>query len=173
MKKIVMAIPLIIFLVVSFFLYKGLSLEKDVVPSALLGKPFPVFSLPDLTGEKLLTKKELVGPALVNVWATWCPSCYDEHTYLNNLSSNGVVIYGINYKDENKAAIDWLNHMNNPYKIVISDTDGRLGIDLGVYGAPETFVIDKNGMIVFRHVGPIDENVWQKELKSIYLNLKK
>jgi cytochrome c biogenesis protein CcmG/thiol:disulfide interchange protein DsbE len=84
-----------------------------------------------------------------------------------------VVIYGINYKDENKAAIDWLKHMNNPYKLVISDTDGRLGIDLGVYGAPETFITDKSGMIVFRHVGPIDETVWDKELKSIYLNLNK
>jgi cytochrome c biogenesis protein CcmG/thiol:disulfide interchange protein DsbE len=173
MKKIVMMLPLVIFLVVSFFLYKGLSLEKEVVPSALLGKPFPVFSLSDLTGKKILTKKELVGPALVNVWATWCPSCYDEHTYLNTLSTSGVVIYGINYKDDNKAAIEWLNHMKNPYKLVISDVDGRLGIDLGVYGAPETFIIDKQGSIVFRHVGPIDDNVWKTKLKNIYINLEK
>lgn len=168
-----MMLPLVIFLVVSFFLYKGLSLEKEVVPSALLGKPFPVFSLADLTGKKILTKKELVGPALVNVWATWCPSCYDEHTYLNTLSTSGVVIYGINYKDDNKAAIEWLNHMKNPYKLVISDVDGRLGIDLGVYGAPETFIIDKQGFIVFRHVGPIDDNVWKTKLKNIYINLEK
>jgi cytochrome c biogenesis protein CcmG/thiol:disulfide interchange protein DsbE len=173
MKKIVTAIPLLIFLVVAIFLYKGLSLEKDVIPSALVGKSFPVFSLPNLEGDSILTKKQIVGPALVNIWATWCPSCYDEHTYLNTLSSSGVVIYGINYKDEDKAALDWLKHMRNPYKLIISDKDGRLGIDLGVYGAPETFIIDKNGSIVFRYVGPIDENVWDTKIKKIYNKLDK
>lgn len=173
MNKIVLSIPLVIFLVIVFFLYKGLSLEKDTVPSVLIGKPFPVFSLPTIQGDTTITNKKIVGPALVNVWATWCPSCYDEHTYLNTLSTSGVVIYGINYKDDNKAAIEWLNHMKNPYKLVISDVDGRLGIDLGVYGAPETFIIDKQGFIVFRHVGPIDDNVWKTKLKNIYINLEK
>lgn len=173
MKKIVTAVPLLIFLIVAAFLYKGLSLEKDVIPSALVGKPFPIFSLPNLEGDSILTKKQLVGPALVNIWATWCPSCYDEHTYLNTLSNAGVVIYGINYKDEDKAALDWLKHMHNPYKLIISDKDGRLGIDLGVYGAPETFIIDKNGSIVFRYVGPIDEKVWDTKIKNIYNKLDK
>lgn len=173
MKKIVMSVPLIIFLIVSFFLYKGLSLEKDTVPSALVGKPFPVFSLPTIEGNTIITNKKMVGPALVNIWATWCPSCYDEHTYLNTLSESGVIIYGINYKDDNKAAIDWLKHMKNPYKLVISDIEGRLGIDLGVYGAPETFLIDKHGNIVFRYVGPIDEKIWNEKLKAIYFNLIK
>lgn len=171
MKKIVMAIPLLIFIIVAVLLYKGLSLEKDVIPSALVGKPFPVFGLPNLEGDSILTKKQIVGPALVNVWATWCPSCYDEHTYLNTLSRSGVVIYGINYKDEDKAALEWLKDMQNPYKLIISDKAGRLGIDLGVYGAPETFIIDKNGSIVFRYVGPIDENVWETKIKKIYNKL--
>lgn len=171
MKKIIMTLPLLLFLITAFFLYKGLSLEKEVIPSALVGKPFPVFSLPNIEGDSILTKKQLVGPALVNVWATWCPSCYDEHTYLNTLSNVGVVIYGINYKDEDKAALDWLKHMKNPYKLIISDKDGRLGIDLGVYGAPETFIIDKNSSIVFRYVGPIDQKVWDTKLKPIYNKL--
>lgn len=173
MKKIITTIPLLIFLVVAVFLYKGLSLEKDVIPSALVGKPFPVFSLPNLEGDSIITKKQLAGPALVNIWATWCPSCYDEHTYLNTLSGSGVVIYGINYKDEDNAALDWLKHMHNPYKVIVSDKDGRLGIDLGVYGAPETFIIDKNGYIVFRYVGPLDQNVWENKLKEIYNKLDK
>ncbi|OLQ26807.1 thiol:disulfide interchange protein, partial [Pseudomonas aeruginosa] len=119
-----------------------------------------------------LTEADLKGkPALVNVWGTWCPSCRVEHPELTRLAEQGVVIYGINYKDDNAAAIKWLNELHNPYLLSISDADGTLGLDLGVYGAPETYLIDKQGIIRHKIVGVVDQKVWREQLAPLYQQL--
>ncbi|MEY3037691.1 MAG: hypothetical protein RL143_258 [Pseudomonadota bacterium] len=172
MRKLFLFAPLAIFLGLGFFLWKGLYLDPRALPSALLDKPMPAFELQSLHGEKQLTVADLKGDvALVNVWATWCPTCKEEHQVLNQIAQEGVTIFGINYKDERPKALDWLQKYLNPYKAVIFDPDGRLGLDLGVYGAPETYIIDANGVIKFRHVGAVDQQVWQK-LKAIMEQVK-
>lgn len=173
-KRLLLLLPLVLFLIVAFFLYKGLYLDPSRLPSALIGKPFPAFSLRDVTSlEHNITQADVKGkPALVNVWATWCPACKMEHPVLNKLAGQGVVIYGINYKDDNAAALRWLNDFHNPYQLNISDKDGTLGLDLGVYGAPETFFIDGNGIIQYRYVGPVDEEIWRRQLAPIYQSLQ-
>ncbi len=110
-------------------------------------------------------------PALVNVWATWCPSCKVEHPYLNQLAQQGVVIHGVNYKDDNAAALKWLAEFHNPYQLDIRDEQGSLGLDLGVYGAPETFLIDAKGIIRYKHVGVVDATVWREQLAPLYQGL--
>jgi len=138
-KRVLMLLPLAIFLVVAVFLYRGLFLDPTELPSALIGKPFPAFELPAVEGDRQVRREDLLGkPALVNVWATWCPTCKAEHAMLNRLAEQGVVIHGINYKDENAKAQQWLKDFLDPYQLNVSDPDGKLGLDLGVYGAPET-----------------------------------
>ncbi|MCU1715982.1 DsbE family thiol:disulfide interchange protein [Pseudomonas sp. 5P_3.1_Bac2] len=172
MKRLVLLLPLVIFLGVAVFLYRGLFLNPEELPSALIDKPFPAFSLPAVQDGKTLTVADLKGkPALVNVWATWCVSCRVEHPVLNALGKLGVNIYGVNYKDDNAAAQKWLKEFNDPYQLNISDTAGSLGLDLGVYGAPETFLIDKDGIIRHKFVGVIDERVWREQLASLYQQL--
>ena len=108
-------------------------------------------------------------PMLLNVWATWCPTCYAEHEYLNQLKEReGIHIVGINYKDERPKALRWLKNLGNPYADDIYDPTGMLALDLGVYGAPETFFIDSNGVIRYRHVGDVNDTVWKKTLKPIF-----
>lgn len=172
MKRWIMVLPLAVFLLVAVFLYRGLYLDPSELPSAMIGKPFPAFTLPTVEGDKTLTRDDLLGkPALVNVWATWCPSCKVEHPVLNTLAEQGVVIYGVNYKDENAAAIKWLNEFHNPYQIGIRDEQGTLGLDLGVYGAPETFIIDAKGIIRHKFVGVVDQTVWREQLAPLYQGL--
>lgn len=173
MKRLLMLLPLAIFLVVAVFLYRGLFLDPSELPSALIDKPLPEFSLPSLDDpERLLTAADFKGEAaLVNVWATWCPTCRAEHEMLNKLASQGVVVYGVNYKDDSEAARRWLNDLGNPYRLNVEDPEGSLGINLGVYGAPETFLIDKNGVIRHKYVGAIDERVWREQLASRYQEL--
>ena len=137
MKRLILLLPLVIFLGVAVFLYRGLFLDPAELPSALIGKPFPAFSLPSVDGSRTLSEADLKGkPALVNVWGTWCISCRVEHPVLNKLSQMGVVIHGVNYKDDNAAALKWLKEFHNPYQLDIRDEQGGLGLDLGVYGAP-------------------------------------
>lgn len=170
MKRLKLFIPLVIFAVLALFLLRGLSLDPSHLPSALIGKPVPEFSLP-VVGEQepSVSNASLQGePYLLNVWATWCPSCRVEHPYLNKLAEQGVRIVGLDYKDEDDAALEWLSHFGNPYESVIADRDGSLGLDLGVYGAPETFLVDKNGIIQYRHVGVVDERVWRSKLAPIF-----
>ena len=163
MKRWLMVVPLALFLLMAVFLYRGLYLDPAELPSAMIGKPFPAFNLPTVQGDKTLTQADLQGkPALVNVWATWCISCRVEHPVLNKLAEKGVVIYGINYKDDNAAALKWLAEFHNPYQLDIRDEDGNLGLNLGVYGAPETFFIDAKGVIRDKFVGVIDETVWRR-----------
>ena len=169
MKRWLMVLPLAAFLVMALFLYRGLYLDPAELPSAMIGKPFPAFSLKIVQGDKTLTQADLLGkPALVNVWATWCISCRVEHPVLNKLAEKGVLIYGINYKDDNAAALKWLAEFHNPYQLDIRDEDGNLGLNLGVYGAPETFFIDAKGVIRDKYVGVIDEVVWREQLAAKY-----
>lgn len=167
MKKLVLFIPLVLFLAMGVFLYKGLFLNPQKLDSALEGKPVPAFQLERLeTPGELITNEQLKGQvALLNVWATWCPSCKYEHPFLNMLSRKNILpIYGINYRDERAPAIAELRRQGDPYTLNIFDKDGRLGLDLGVYGAPESFIVDHNGIIRFRYAGPIDQNVWSETL---------
>lgn len=174
MKRLFLLIPLLIFLVMAVLLYRGLFLDPSSLPSALIGKPFPDFQLPSLDDpERSITRADLLGePALVNVWATWCPSCRYEHPVLNKLAESGVRIYGVNYKDRRDAAQKWLQELHNPYLLNIEDARGSLGIDLGVYGAPETFFIDAEGIVRHKFVGTIDERVWRETLAPIYQQLR-
>ena len=149
--------PLLIFLGMAIFLFRGLSIDPKKVPSPLIDKPVPEFSIRTLEdSQKLITSKDLDGQvSLVNIWATWCVSCRAEHEILNYAAKQGIKIYGINYKDELEDARRWLEARGNPYVKSAHDLDGRIGIDWGVYGVPETFVIDKKGMIRYKHTGPV------------------
>ena len=151
----------------------GINNDPSKLPSALVGKPFPEFSNASLDDpDAVITRKDLVGrPALVNVWATWCVECKIEHPVFNDLAKQGVVIHGINYKDNTPDAKRWLEEYLNPYQLNISDPKGTLGFDLGVYGAPETFIINKEGYIVHRHTGVINERIWREKIEPIYQEL--
>lgn len=175
MQRLKLFLPLIVFIVLGAFLYRGLSLDPQAMPSALVDNPIPVFALPDLEDEsRLIRDSDLLGEvALINVWATWCPSCHYEHAYLNRLKDElGVKIIGINYKDESAAARRWLRDKGNPYSHNIVDADGQLGIDLGVTGAPETYLIDAQGVVHLRFQGPVDERVWRERLAPLYHQLR-
>lgn len=174
MRRLLLIVPLLLFLVLAgFFLQSLMTKEEGVteleLPSPLLNKPFPTFDLPSvIDGEPRITQADLKGPALVNIWATWCVACRVEHPVLNRLAAEGVVIYGVNYKDTNADAIKWLKDFHNPYQLNISDADGRLGLDLGVYGAPETYLIDANGVIRYKFIGVIDDRVWDTDVGARY-----
>lgn len=151
-------LPLVIFLGLAWFLLKGLDLHPHEVPSPLIDKPAPVFSLPQLADPaKKFSPADMKGKVwLFNVWASWCESCKDEHPVLLALAQQNVVpIYGLDYKDTRKDAEAWLHKAGNPYTMVASDADGRIGIDYGVYGVPETYVIDKQGIIRYKQIGPV------------------
>lgn len=173
MRRFILFIPLVIFVGIGVFLWKGLQLDPTELPSALLNKPLPAFQLSALSDpERQLTEADFKGePALVNVWATWCPSCKQEHAQLNRIKAEGYKVIGINYKDDRQKADIWLKKYLNPYALNVFDNEGSLGLDLGVYGAPETYVIDAEGIIRYKHVGVVDEKVWG-QLKGIIDQLK-
>lgn len=167
MKRWIFLIPLLIFFSLAGLLYSGLGKDPSRLPSALIDKPFPAFSLPDLHApERMLDASLLRGqPALVNVWATWCAACRVEHPELMRIARDeGIAVFGVNYKDDPVEARAWLERYGNPYQNVIVDRHGRLGLDLGVYGAPETYVVDAGGVIRFRHVGVVDERLWREQI---------
>ena len=166
MKKTLDLIPLIIFLALILVLFTFLSGRDDQLESVLVDKSFPEFSLTSLSDESSIKSKKDISelPALVNVWATWCIACRVEHPFLMKLKENSTIkIYGLNYKDDRIKALDLLERDGNPFEFSIYDFEGRLAIDLGVYGAPETFFIDKEGIVRERHVGVVDEKVWQEK----------
>jgi cytochrome c biogenesis protein CcmG/thiol:disulfide interchange protein DsbE len=172
MKRWILLLPLVIFLGVAVLLYRGLYLDPAELPSALIGKPFPEFALREVQSERVLARADLLGkPALVNVWGTWCVACRVEHPVLNKLAQQGVVIYGVNYKDINADALKWLRDFHDPYQLNIRDDEGSLGLNLGVYGAPETFLIDGKGIIRHKFVGVVDETVWREQLAALYQGL--
>lgn len=169
-QRALLFIPLVVFAVLAVFFWRGLSLDPNKMPSALLDKPVPPFSLPRLQNPaELRTQSLLQGKvSLLNVWATWCVTCRDEHAFLNKLKQQGVYIIGIDYKDNQEDAQRWIAELGNPYADIISDEDGRLGLDLGVFGAPETYVIDKQGIIRYKHIGDLNQKVWDETIKPIY-----
>ena len=172
MKKIIDALPLVVFASLIIVLFSFLSDRDDQLETALIDSSFPEFKLGSLSDEsRVLTKQDIIKlPALINVWATWCIACRVEHPFLMKLKEESrLTIYGLNYKDNKLKALDLLERDGNPFEFSIYDFEGRLAIDLGVYGAPETFFIDKNGLIRERHVGVIDEMVWEEKF-SKYLN---
>lgn len=157
-------IPFVIFVALGFFLWRGLSLEPQKLPSAQLGKTLPSFQLASLGKDKLFSPDVMKGRvSLLNVWASWCAACVDEQVFLMGLAREGVLIYGLNYKDKTESAQSWLKEWGNPYQAVGEDKSGKVAIDLGVYGAPETFLIDKQGRIRFRQVGILTEIAWQTD----------
>ena len=170
MLKLKYLLPLILFVVLAVFLAIGLRLDPKEIPSPLIDKPTPAFSLPILaTPDKTLSQQDLKGRVwLLNVWASWCVSCRQEHPLLLELAKlNVVTIVGLNYKDEASAANQWLLQLGNPYNVSIMDKEGRVGIDYGVYGVPETFVVDKRGIIRYKHTGPVEPG----DIEQIFLPL--
>lgn len=172
MNRFALFAPLAVFVVLSLFLLKGLDRDPTELPSALIGETFPVFTLPALNRDQMITEQDLKSQVtLVNVWATWCFACRIEHPMLNQLADMGVAIVGLNYKDQNDKAQTWLEQRGNPYLFNIVDTDGSLGFDLGVTGAPETYLVDAQGVIRHRRVGVVDQRVWDNEFKALYAEL--
>ncbi len=151
-------VPLVVFGVLVAFLAIGLGLNPREVPSPFIGKPAPAFKLTQLElPDHSFGKQDMLGRVwLFNVWASWCVSCRQEHPLLMELAKSGVVpIVGLNYKDKPDEAVAWLRQFGNPYALSVSDRDGFVGIDYGVYGVPETFVIDKTGVIRHKQIGPV------------------
>jgi cytochrome c biogenesis protein CcmG/thiol:disulfide interchange protein DsbE len=164
--------PLIIFLIISGFLYKGLSLKPREVPSPFIGKPAPQFNLQQLHQmETSFGNKDMLGKVwLLNVFASWCVACRQEHPLLVQMSRMGEIpVYGLNYKDAPSAAKAWLKKHGDPYVLSIVDYEGRVGIDYGVYGVPETFIIDKKGIIRHKVIGPLTTT----ELREVVMPLFK
>ncbi len=151
-------LPLVVFLILSFFLYKGLGRDTREVPSPLIGKPAPAFVLPMLhDADKKFSPQEMQGKVwLLNVWASWCGACKDEHPVLMELSRQNIVpVIGLDYKDKREDGEATLRRAGDPYSLTIADADGKVGFDYGVYGVPETYVIDKKGTIAYKLIGPV------------------
>ena len=168
--------PLAIFILLVGFLAVGLKLDPREVPSPLVGKPAPAFELPVLQQEgKRFVPGDMRGKVwLLNVWASWCVSCRDEHPVLLELSRRGVMpILGLNYKDKADDATAWLKQFGNPYELSAVDADGRIGIDYGVYGVPETYLIDAEGVIRYKQIGPITPAVLEQKILPLAMALKK
>ena len=167
-------LPLGIFVALVLLLGVGLSLNPREVPSPLIGKPAPQFQLPQLHDPaKYFAPKELLGKVWVlNVWASWCAACRDEHPVLADFAKSGLVpLFGLNYKDQRDDAIAWLKRFGDPYQVSLVDTDGRVGIDYGVYGVPETYVIDKLGVIRYKRIGPVTPAILKEKIVPLIQSL--
>ena len=167
--------PLAVFLALVIVLAAGLTLDPREVPSPFLGKPAPAFTLPQLSDPaKTLSPEDLKGQIyLLNVWASWCVSCRQEHPVLLALAKRRVVaLYGLNYKDERDDAEAWLGRFGNPYTASAFDADGRAGIDWGVYGVPETFVVDREGIIRYKQTGPVTPEIVEQKLLPLIRQLQ-
>ena len=176
MRRLIYLVPLVLVAALGIFFYFQLGNDPQKLPSALLDKPLPVFSLPPIEGQSGngLSNVSLDGKvALLNVWASWCPPCHAEHPILMSIAQTGMPIYGVNYKDKPEDAARFLTQLGNPYVAIGSDRDGKLAIDLGVYGYPETFIVDRKGIIRYRHAGPINKPDWDKTLLPIVQKLQK
>jgi len=174
MKHVRYLVPMGILLVLLYFLRAGLSLNPKEVPSPLIGKPAPAFSLPRLDqSEQRISRDDLRGQVwMLNVWASWCVACRQEHPLLVQYAKQSKVpIYGLNYKDERAAGMKWLADFGNPYTASISDRDGRVGIDFGVYGVPETFVIDREGVIRYKQIGPLTPELLRDTIEPLLQQL--
>lgn len=159
-------LPGLIFALLVVVFWIGLGKDPSYVPSPLIGKPAPEFRLPELGhADRVVTNADLAGQvSLLNVWATWCVGCRQEHAALLEIARRGEVpIYGLNWKDDAVAAVEWLERLGNPYVATAVDGDGRVAIDWGVYGAPETFLIDADGTVLYKHIAPITMEIWDQE----------
>jgi cytochrome c biogenesis protein CcmG, thiol:disulfide interchange protein DsbE len=174
MKSLRFLIPLAIFVVLAGFLAAGLKLNPREVPSPLIGKPAPAFALPRMGDPATVIKREdLLGKVWVlNVWASWCAPCREEHPLVVAFAKrSGAQVYGLNYKDQPAAAQSWLRQLGDPYVATLVDADGKAGIDWGVYGVPETFVIDKQGTIRYKHIGPLTDEAIRTKLEPLLKEL--
>ena len=152
----------------------GLRLNPREVPSPLIGKPAPAFDLPLLTTpDKRFSEKEMLGKVwMLNVWASWCPPCLVEHPVVTRIAQSGLVpVVGLNYKDQRDDALPWLKRNGDPYQLIVFDPNGRIGIDYGVYGVPETYVIDRQGVIRYKQIGPLTADVVHKKIESLVREL--
>jgi len=176
MKRVALfLIPLVGFVLLALFLLRGLWLNPREVPSPLIGKPAPQFALPRLAGDPApFASKDLLGQVWVfNVWASWCTPCRVEHPLWNQFAKQKLVpLVGLNYKDAPDAAKRWLAELGDPYQLIVVDNDGRVGIDYGVYGVPETFVIDKKGVIRHKHIGPVNAEAMEKKIVPLVRELQ-
>jgi len=174
MNRLTHYLPLALFILLILGLFAFLDREESDLRSVLLNKEFPNFSLSRLDNEEIITKDDLLElPSLLNVWATWCVACLVEHPFLMELKNEArIKIYGLNYKDDRNKALKLLDKIGDPYEFSIFDKDGKLAIDLGVYGAPETFLIDNEGVIRVRHVGVLTPEVWEQKFNSVLSKLK-
>ncbi|MFO1035396.1 MAG: DsbE family thiol:disulfide interchange protein [Geminicoccaceae bacterium] len=173
-RTLLFVIPVLVFAVVGVFLALGLTRDPSLLPSALVGKPAPDFDLPPIPGrdEAGFRRADLGGkPMLVNVFSSWCLPCRAEHPLVSKLAEEGVTVMGINYKDDPAAATAWLKELGDPFTKVGADRNGRTAIEWGVYGVPETFVIDKNGQIVHRQAGPLMPRDVEQTIKPLLARL--
>jgi cytochrome c biogenesis protein CcmG/thiol:disulfide interchange protein DsbE len=166
-------LPLLIFFGVAVFLWQGLRHDPHQIPSPFINKPLPQFSAEDLFSHQIISNDLFKGHvSVLNVFATWCLSCQAEHPILMDMHQDArFAIYGLNYKDAPNKTLKWLNQEGNPYQRVISDPHGELGINLGVYGTPETFVIDQQGRVRYKYIGPISPTAWQDDIKPVIEHL--
>ncbi len=168
-------IPLVVFVVLVWFLYDGLGRDTKKLPSPLIGKTFPNIEVEDFrTGEKYQLHDKLKNKlSLVNVWASWCVTCRAEHQMLNDIAKQNIVqMVGVNYKDTKKEADYFLKRLGNPFDFIIFDKQGNLGLEIGVYATPETFIVDGSGVIRFKHIGEITTSIWQTEILPLISKLK-
>lgn len=173
-KRIAFIVPAVLFLVLAVALWWGLGHDPSIVPSALIDKPAPAFKLPPLEKENPgLSEQDLKGQvSLVNVFASWCLPCRAEHPILMRLAEDDVTIFGLNYKDKPEDARNWLGRLGDPYNQIGVDLDGRVSIDWGIYGVPETFVVDSSGHIRYKHVGPMAPRDLEECIRPVIERLK-
>ncbi|MCW2244521.1 cytochrome c biogenesis protein CcmG/thiol:disulfide interchange protein DsbE [Azospirillum fermentarium] len=176
MTRILFILPLLLFAGVGIAFYQGFSRDPQAIPSVLIDKPVPTFALPPLPGQSGgLSSDGLKGDVqLVNVFASWCVPCKLEHPIITRLSrEQGLTVRGINYKDKPEDALTWLARNGNPYATIGADTDGRVSIDWGVYGVPESFLIDRQGRIRFKHAGPLTPEIVEQQILPLVKELRK
>lgn len=163
-------LPLLAFIALALLLFVGVRMnsgkDTSAIPSPLIGKQAPVLNLPELNmPQQSIGLQDLKGRAFVlNIWGSWCVSCRIEHPIITEMAKSGVIVVGYNYKDSAEDARAWLNQFGNPYALIIQDEDGKAALDWGIYGAPETFVIDAQGIVRFKHVGPITSEIVQNKI---------
>ena len=174
MKSLKFLLPLLLFVGLALMLASGLKLNPKEVPSPLIGKPAPAFTLTRLDDARIsIQRDDLLGKVWVlNVWASWCVACREEHPLLVDFARRKTVpVYGLNYKDKRADGQRWLAQFGNPYDASLFDSDGKVGIDFGVYGVPETFIIDKQGVIRFKHIGPVTPAVLKDRIEPLLKQL--
>lgn len=172
-SRLVYVTPLVLALGLGLILFTAIGKDPNKLETARLNDPVPAFELSILEdADKKVTEEAVKGKvSLLNVWATWCPACRTEHPYLVDLAKQGVPIIGLNYKDDRIKALEWLADLGDPYSLNLYDPKGSFGFDLGVYGAPETYIIDQQGVVRYRHVGEINQRIWEAQIEPRYREL--